>query len=515
VPVPALGRTPISAWAGRQAVPLAAAGLVHAYGAERVLDGVDLALRPGEVLALLGPNGSGKSTLLRLLAGLRPPQGGEVWWWGRPAATAPRELRARVAYVGHRTFLFDALTPAENLTYYAELLGLEAPERCARRILAAEGLAVVADRPVAELSRGTAQRVAVCRAWLGEPLLVLADEVETGLDPEAAERLGRRLAEVRARGGAVVLVAHDHAAALALADRYAVLAGGRLVDAGPAAPWRRQPQAFAERYRAAVAEARRRRRAGLAAGEGVAAVPAGGPPASDGPVPVAPATRRVRPALAVLRRDARLWLRGPERLGAMVAFGLLAALVYGLALDPTVQDLRPLFAGVVWTALILAALPAFARSFAGEWENDALSGFRAAGADPAALFYGKCLGHLAAFAAGGAVLLPAFAALLEVRSRTGWGPLAAALALGAVGLVPAASLAAAVVTRALGPRGGALLPLVALPLLTPAILGTVRAGQAYLDGAGPAGPWLRLLGAYGVLFWSLPYALFPEVVAEP
>ena len=152
---------------------LAARGLGFAYGGRRVLRGVDLDVRPGEVVAVLGPNGSGKTTLLRLLAGLAEPQEGRLL---RPAGP-------RVGLIGHGTFLFDELSAVENLVYYASLLGLPGAEARAREALAREGLALHADRPVAILSRGLAQRVAICRAWLGDPQLMLADEAETGLGP--------------------------------------------------------------------------------------------------------------------------------------------------------------------------------------------------------------------------------------------------------------------------------------------------------------------------------------------
>ena len=478
--------------------PLEARDLRFAYGDRRVLDGIDFRLAPGEIAAVLGPNGSGKSTLLRLLAGLARPAAGEVRWWGQAPEAAPPAVWARVGVVGHGSFLFDDLTAAENLTYYARLLGLREGAAAAREALRREGLTLWADRPARALSRGLAQRVSICRVWLGEPRLVLADEVETGLDPEAAAALRARLEALRARGGAAVLVGHDLRAALALADRYLVLSAGRVADTGAAEPWRGREEAFAERYRAVVAAGRRRGRpleVGAAAPRGAAA--GGG---------------FWRALSAVLWREARLWLRGRERLGALLAFGLLVGLVFGFALDPTVTPLRPVFAGVLWTGALFAVLPPLQRSFAAEWDNDAVLGFRAAGAPPAALFYGKCLVHTAAFGAALLVLAGAFAALLQVRPGAGTGGLALALALGAAGLVPAASLQAAVAARALGQAGGALLPLLALPLLAPGILATVRAGQAALDAVGGAAPWLWLLGAYALLFWALPYALFPVVL---
>ncbi len=497
-----------------------ACGLRFAYGGRTVLDRLDLSVRPGEVVALLGPNGSGKSTLLRLLAGLAVPQAGRVRWWGVAASAAPPALRRRLGVLSHESFLFDELTAAENLAYYAALLGLDAPAERAREALRLEGLLLHADRPVASLSRGLAQRVAICRAWLGDPALILADEAETGLDPPATARFRARIAAQRARGGAAVFTGHDLAAALALADRYVLLGGANVADEGAASPWRGRGDAFAARYVAATSAARRLGvRRGSSAG-GPAEAPAVAAQAAPGAGSGASAARGRGGAWtafrAVLGREARLWSRGRGRFGAMLAFGLLVAVVFGFALDPTSVDLRPVFAGVVWTGTMFAALPALERSFAAEWRHGAADGYRAAGADAAVLFYAKCVGALLALGAGLALFCPAFGAMLQVRPGGAAGGLAAAFGLGALGLAPAGSLSAAVVARAFGGGAGpAVLPLVTLPVLAPGVLGAVRGAQAFLTGAGwpAAAPWLWLLGAYALLFWSLPYALFP-VVAE-
>lgn len=492
------------------ATPLVSAhALVHAYGYRRVLAGVDLSVGAGEILAVFGPNGAGKSTLLAVLAGLLRPDGGAVRWWGVDALSAPGQLRRRIGVVGHRSFLFDELSAVENLTYYARLLGLPRPRERALEAIAGEGLLLHAGRPVGELSRGMGQRLALCRAWLGAPAVVLADEPATGLDPEAADRLHGRLRRLRADGGAAVLVAHDLAGSLGIADRYVVLSGGGIADAGEAAPWRERLEAFDDRYRQVVAEGRRHGRRRQAAPIGQPAVPArpATPPApGEGGVPAAAVV------WVVLGRELRLWWRGRERLGAVAAFGLLVALVFGLALDPTTVNLKPVFAGVLWTGLLFAGLPAFSRAMAGEWENDALLGFRATGADPAALFYGKCLGNLAGFSLAEALLVPAFLAILQVHPS---GPplvALAALVLGTLGFAAAGSLLAAVVARALGAAAGGALPLVALPLLSPVILGTVRVLQGVLDAVPAArASWLLMLLAYALLFWFLPWVLFPVV----
>jgi heme exporter protein A len=494
---------------------LEARGVVYAYGFRRVLDGVDLSLRAGEIVALLGPNGAGKSTLLRVLAGLSLPAAGCVCWGGRPLAELPLSAR-RMAFVGHRSHLFPELTARENLTYYARLLGLPDAGAVADAALRAEGLSLFADQPVATFSRGMQQRLSLCRAWLGEPLLCLADEPTTGLDPDAAGRLPSAFQRLCQRGGAALLVAHDLDAALAVADRFVILAAGRVAAAGPASPWRGQGEAFAAFYREAVRYARagaRRGGGGGAAGGAGAGGPAPPPGPGGGAAPGA-APRRLGVLRAVFTRELVLWWRGRERMAAILANGVLVALVFGLAFDPLAVDLQRVFAGLLWLGLVFTGLPAFARAFAAEWETDAVDGFLACGAEPALLFYGKCLANLLGFLLAAAVLVPVFLVLLEVRAGPDAGGAAAALLLGGLGFVPAASLVAAVVSRALAGVAAGLLPLVALPLLAPLILGTAHLVQGFMNGAPEmTGPWFLLLAAYAAIFWGLPLLVFPFVVA--
>ncbi len=540
---------------------VAASGLTYAYGFRKVLDAVDFHVSPAEIVAVFGPNGAGKSTLLRVLSGLLPPTAGSVRWWGRPLEETPVAAR-HVAFVGHRSHLFPELTARENLLYYARLLGMAQPEAAVAAALREEGLALFADQRVATYSRGMVQRLSLCRAWLADPLLAFADEPATGLDPDAALRLSVALQGLRRRGGAAVLVAHDLPGALAVADRFVVLAAGRVAAAGEAAPWRGQSESFADLYRGAVTRARAAARAGpwapalVAAGDrppssrgpaGEPAAPGDRPVAAEvvGPGPAGgtrdlerdrwpgglgqgpvrgterpPATRphtqvsRLGVLRAVFSREAALWWRGQERLGAILANGVLVALVFGLAFDPLAVGLVRLFAGILWLGLLFTGLPAFGRGFALEWETDAIDAYLACGAEPAVLFYGKCLANLAGFLLGEAVLVPVFFVLLEVRPGPGLPGALAALALGSAGFVAAGTLIAALVSRALGGGAGGLLPLVALPLLSPVIFGTARLAQDFFDGRPEMpGVWFLLLAVYAALFWVLPALLFPFVAA--
>jgi len=190
-------------------------GVGHAYGGRVVLAGVEHVLEPGRALALLGPNGSGKSTLLRCIAGLQRPRAGHVLVDGRESCELAPAERARVAYAGHRPLLWGGLSARENLELCAGLYGLAAG--AAERALTSAGLAEAAERPAAALSQGQRQRLALARALLPEPALLVLDEPHSGLDEDSSARLDALLAAAR---GQVTMVhaTHERARAERLCD---------------------------------------------------------------------------------------------------------------------------------------------------------------------------------------------------------------------------------------------------------------------------------------------------------
>ena len=208
--------------------PLRAEGVVRGFGGVRVLTGVDLTVEAGEVVVLLGPNGAGKTTLLRILALLLAPTGGRLVLFGTDATRAPAALRRRIGYAGHEICCYPDLSGAENLAFYAQLFGVAEPAARIARLLAWAGLDGVGRRPVRTFSRGMSQRLALARALLHEPDLLLLDEPFSGLDPDAVERLQQQLLELRAAGHSIVLATHDVDRAVPVASRLAILHRGRI-----------------------------------------------------------------------------------------------------------------------------------------------------------------------------------------------------------------------------------------------------------------------------------------------
>jgi ABC-type polar amino acid transport system ATPase subunit len=224
---------------------LAVRGLCLARGAREVLRGLDLAVAPGELCALLGASGAGKSTALRAVAALEPFDAGEIAVGGfvlRPGPRQPesrlRELRQRVGMVFQAHALFEHLTAAENVAL-APVHALGWPPARARLVahdlLAQLGVAARADAYPRELSGGEAQRVAIARALAPGPGLLLMDEPTAALDPARRGALGALVRGLAAEGRALLVTTHDVDFARDFADRVVVLADGTLVEQGPAA----------------------------------------------------------------------------------------------------------------------------------------------------------------------------------------------------------------------------------------------------------------------------------------
>lgn len=214
---------------------LTLAGLRLAYDGAPVLDGLDLEVPAGELVALLGPSGAGKTSTLRLVAGLGAPDAGDVLLDGHSLLALPPQRRP-VAVVFQSPLLFPHLSAGDNVAFGLRLRGVGRAERRRRAAaaLARVHLPGAADRRVAELSGGERQRVALARALVLEPAVLLLDEPFAALDPALRAQLGALVAElVRDVGVSTLLVTHDQEEAAVLADRVAVLLDGRVRQCAP------------------------------------------------------------------------------------------------------------------------------------------------------------------------------------------------------------------------------------------------------------------------------------------
>lgn len=207
---------------------LEVAGLKKSYGLKPILRGIDLAIEQGQCMGLLGANGAGKTTLLRILAGLSSPDAGTVHIGGLDLPHDAQQARRLVGFVAHQPYLYDELTAIENLLFFGRMYGVRRCKERAAVLLERVGLAKRAGERANALSRGQAQRLALARALLHQPRLLLLDEPDTGLDEEGVALLETLLQEHRKSGGAILLTMHHLERALQWSDRIGLLSGGHM-----------------------------------------------------------------------------------------------------------------------------------------------------------------------------------------------------------------------------------------------------------------------------------------------
>ena len=203
-------------------------GLQKGFGDLPVLWDLDMELGWGEFLALFGANGSGKTTLLRALAGQARPDSGSIRIAGHDTRRRPAAARRQVGVVAHSGFLYEDLTCRENLAFYGRLYSVENLKGRIEEVLEQVGLSQRADRRVRSLSHGMQKRLAIARAILHQPSLLLLDEPESGLDRDSVAALAELLREWTASGRSVVMTTHNVDLGLAWSSRVAVMANGRL-----------------------------------------------------------------------------------------------------------------------------------------------------------------------------------------------------------------------------------------------------------------------------------------------
>jgi heme exporter protein A len=219
------------------------------YGRRKALSQITFSCEAGEIVGLLGPNGAGKSTLLNILATVLSPSRGRVLYGDRTIGDGGAAIRAQIGMLGHDLFLYPELTARENLTFFGHLYGLADVPAHVAAAMALANLSARADDPVGGFSRGMRQRVALERALLHNPRLLLLDEPFTGLDQASTQALVARLRDRQRAGCLIVLATHDLDVADGLLTRALFLINGKQES---------DPQSggsLRERYQMAIARA--------------------------------------------------------------------------------------------------------------------------------------------------------------------------------------------------------------------------------------------------------------------
>ncbi len=204
-------------------------GLRKSFRTTSALEDVTFELRTGECLVLLGANGAGKTTLLKIIATLLRPSAGAVSVAGHDAVREPYQVRASLGFLGHANYLYEDLTALENLRFWTAMRGLPASVDQLREALTQVELEGVAADRVRTFSSGMKRRLALARIFVGAPRLLLLDEPLAGLDQRGKKWLEGVLLGFTARGGAVLMTTHSFGRGLSVADRVAILAGGRII----------------------------------------------------------------------------------------------------------------------------------------------------------------------------------------------------------------------------------------------------------------------------------------------
>ncbi|MEH7178697.1 ABC transporter ATP-binding protein [Neobacillus vireti] len=195
-----------------------------------ILRGVDLSIKQGETVAILGPNGAGKSTLLKVLATLIKPTSGLVKINGLDLKKNHIEIKKMFGYLPHSSLLYDHYTPFENLVFFGNLYGVNDVENKARKLVKEVGLSFFINEPVKNFSRGMIQRIAIARAIIHEPKIMMLDEPHTGLDQGAINILNNVVLSMKAKGCTTLMVTHDFKQAAEICDRIIIVKNGKVAD---------------------------------------------------------------------------------------------------------------------------------------------------------------------------------------------------------------------------------------------------------------------------------------------
>jgi heme exporter protein A len=195
-----------------------------------ILRGVDLSIKQGETVAILGPNGAGKSTLLKVLATLIKPTSGHVKINGLDLKKDHIEVKKLFGYLPHSSLLYDHYTPLENLVFFGELYGVKDVENKARELVKEVGLSFFINEPVKNFSRGMIQRIAIARAIIHDPKIMLLDEPHTGLDQGAISILNNVVLSMKEKGCTTLMVTHDFKQAAEICDRIIIVKNGKIAD---------------------------------------------------------------------------------------------------------------------------------------------------------------------------------------------------------------------------------------------------------------------------------------------
>lgn len=484
-----------------EALAVSAEGLWRAFGLRWALRDLSLGIPTGCLAVLFGPNGSGKSTLVRVLAGILAPHQGRALVHGRDIVGEGKEARRLVGVATHNPYLYDELTAFENLQLFAGLYGVPDSDERARDLLCLFNLNELAGVRAGLLSRGMRQRLALARAFLHSPPVLLLDEPDSGLDPHGLVLLEEAVTGLHSARETVLITTHDLELGLRLGDFVGILHRGALAYWAPTASMglAELKEAYEEVTQGGV---RRQVSRTLPALAGVGILPSAKPGGG----------RFAGQLWSLFRKDLMQERRARETLPGLIVFALAALMVFSFAFPPERFADAAWGAGALWVSLVFAGVLAFGRAFSTERDRGTLEGLLAAPLDRSALFLAKLGSGYCLLLVLVAIALPLFGAAFNLPVLR--PQVVATVVFGCFALAAVMTLTSAL---AAGARAREfLLPVLSLPLAVPVI---IAATAATADAMSPAGqlssvPWAGLLAAFAAIVLAVGILVFERVVEE-
>ena len=205
-------------------------GLNKTIGEKTILRNVSLQVDKGDTVGILGPNGAGKSTILKIIGGLMKPSSGIVEIEGQKIKDNPLETKKKIGFLAHNSYLYDHFSPLENLKFFGKLYNIENSEERAKELIREVGLTYFMHEPVRSFSRGMIQRLAIARAIIHDPEILILDEPHTGLDQQAVKLLNSVILKMKEKGTTILMVTHDFAQTVETCDRIIIMKHGAIID---------------------------------------------------------------------------------------------------------------------------------------------------------------------------------------------------------------------------------------------------------------------------------------------
>ncbi|NBI29542.1 heme ABC exporter ATP-binding protein CcmA [Chengkuizengella marina] len=195
-----------------------------------ILNDINITVNQGETIGILGPNGAGKSTILKIIGGLMKPSFGHVMIDNIPVKENNLEIKKKIGFLAHNSYLYEHLSPVENLTFFGKLYQVNQLEYKVKELIREVGLQFFMNEPVRSFSRGMIQRLAIVRAIVHDPSILILDEPHTGLDQQASRILNELILKKKEQKTTILMVTHDLAQAIETCDRFILMKKGVIID---------------------------------------------------------------------------------------------------------------------------------------------------------------------------------------------------------------------------------------------------------------------------------------------